>query len=202
MRRLAVVAGLTGPVLFAGMLLILTILEYDFERALGWHPLYAPTFDWPSGLALGPYGSWMTGTFVLSGALLSAFALGLRADLGPASDARRGTACLAFAGLGMASLGFFQTDPTVRSTPATWHGVLHDVSFVALGLALAAAMIFLARAFRREPRWASMALPTWAALAFAVPAFVLKGLAFYPFLASFLIWSEWMAWHSRKTLGH
>jgi hypothetical protein len=74
---------LIGPILFAGMTVVLTLIQYDFLRNLGWHPLEASTLDWPSGLALGPHGIWMTVTFLVSGLLLSFFALCLGADLKP-----------------------------------------------------------------------------------------------------------------------
>ena len=48
---------LLGSVLFAAVLTALTIIQYDFMRGLGWHPINDPTFDWPGGLALGKYGS-------------------------------------------------------------------------------------------------------------------------------------------------
>ena len=51
MIKLAARAGMIGPALFGVVLTILTILKYDFLLSLGWHPINAPTFDWPSGLA-------------------------------------------------------------------------------------------------------------------------------------------------------
>ncbi len=56
MIKLAARAGILGPLLFGGVVTTLTILKYDFLLSLGWDPLYAPTFDWPSGLSLGKYG--------------------------------------------------------------------------------------------------------------------------------------------------
>ena len=72
---------LLGPILFALVLITLTIIQYDFLRGLGWHPINDPTFDWPSGLALGPYGIVMTATFIISGFLIAILALRLKADL-------------------------------------------------------------------------------------------------------------------------
>jgi hypothetical protein len=192
-------AGLAGPPLFAGTLLILTLLQDDFLRGLGWHPRYAPTFDWPSGLALGPYGGWMTATFILSGAMMAVFALQLGRHVRRTFEVRRtyaaslGPALLALAGLALVGLAF-TTDPTVRSTPATWHGRLHDGSFVLLGLALLSAMLVLSRAFREDARWRPLAAYTWVTAASIVPAFVLKGAAFYAFLGAVLVWSEVIAW--------
>ncbi len=183
---------LLGPILFAGVLVSLSILEYDFMRGLGWHPINDPTFDWPSGLALGNYGFVMTATFIISGLLITALALRLKADLKPAATSQTGSTLLALSGLALACLAF-TTDPTLRTTPATWHGILHDLSFVLLGLTLFPSMIVLGFAFRADENWRNLSLYTWLTLAFAIPAFILKGAAFYIFLFAILIWCEVIA---------
>ena len=192
---------LLGPILFTTVITTLTIIKYDFLLGLGWHPLNDPTFDWPSGLALGKYGFVMTVTFIISGLLIAALALRLKADLHPAATSQAGSILLAFSGLALASLAF-TTDPTIRDTPATWHGILHDLSFVLLGLTLFPAMIVLGFAFRTDSYWKTLSLYTWLTLAFAIPAFILKGAAFYVFLFSILLWMEILAWrlgNSQKT---
>ncbi len=192
---------LLGPILFTTVITTLTIIKYDFLLGLGWHPLNDPTFDWPSGLALGKYGFVMTATFIISGLLIAALALRLKADLKPAATSQAGSLLLALSGLALASLAF-TTDPTIRDTPATWHGILHDLSFVLLGLTLFPAMIVLGFAFRTDSFWKTLSLYTWLTLAFAIPAFILKGAAFYVFLFSILLWMEILAWrlgNSQKT---
>lgn len=188
---------LLGPVLFAAVLVTLTIVQYDFMLSLGWHPLYKPTFDWPSGLSLGPDGIVMTLTFIISGLLLFIFALHLKADLEPASASQTGSVFLACSGLALAALAF-TTDPTIRDTPVTWHGFLHDLSFVILGLTLLPAMIMLGKAFRADSRWRGYGIYTWLTAAFAIPSFFLKGAAFYIFLLLILLWNEIIAWHLNK----
>ncbi len=180
---------LLGPILFAGTVTALTILQYDFLLGLGWHPLHAPTFDWPSGLALGPYGPWMTLTFIFSGLILFLLALRLKAGLDPAPASKIGSALLALSGLALTGLAF-TTDPTIRSTPATWHGRLHDLSFVLLGITLLLSMLFLGKAFREDMRWRGYGIYTWITAALAIPAFILKGGAFYLFLLAVLTWNE------------
>jgi Protein of unknown function (DUF998) len=190
-----------GPILFGTVLIALTAIQYDFMRGLGWHPLNDPTFDWPSGLALGKYGYVMTATFIICGLLIIALALRLKADLSrasrhrlkPAATSQAGSVLLALSGLALSTLAF-TTDPTIRNTPATWHGILHDLSFVLLGLTLFPAMIVLGFAFRTDERWRDLSLYTWASLAFAIPAFILKGAAFYVFLSAVLAWYEVLAW--------
>ncbi len=184
---------LLGPILFALVLITLTIVQYDFLRGLGWHPINDPTFDWPSGLALGPYGVVMTATFIISGLLIAILALRLKADLKPAATSQAGSVLLVLSGLALASLAF-TTDPTIRSTPATWHGRLHDLSFVLLGLTLFPSMIVLGFAFQQNKSWKRFSLYTWLTVACAIPAFILKGAAFYIFLLAILFWIETLAW--------
>lgn len=180
---------LLGPILFASVLTILTFVKYDFLISLGWHPINDPTFDWPSGLALGPYGWIMTATFIISGLIMTLFAYRLFLDLKIGFASRLGTFLFACAGIALAMLAF-TTDPTIRDTPATWHGQLHDLSFVLLGLTLFPAMIVLGFAFRNDEKWKNLSLYTWLTLAFAAPAFALKGAAFYVFLLAILVWNE------------
>ena len=180
---------LMGPALFAIVLATLTIVEYDFLLSLGWHPINDPTFDWPSGLALSQYGWIMTATFILTGLIMTLFARRLFLDLKLTPASKLGSTLMAFAGLFLAALAF-TTDPTIRDTPATWHGRLHDLSFVLLGLTLFPAMIVLGFAFRADECWKNFAVYTWGTLALAGPAFFIKGAAFYIFLFAILLWNE------------
>ena len=180
---------LLGPVLFAVVLATLTFIEYDFLLSLGWHPINDPTFDWPSGLALGRYGWIMTATFIVSGLIMILFAIRLFLDLKRSRASQIGSTLMAFAGLFLAALAF-TTDPTIRNYPSTWHGRLHDLSFIFLGLTLFPAMIVLGFAFWNDARWKNLAIYTWATLALAGPAFFLKGAAFYVFLFVILLWNE------------
>lgn len=178
-----------GPLLLGGVIIVLTFVEYDFLRTLRWHPLYATTIDWPSGLSLGPYGWVMISAFILSGLLLAGFALGLYKELAADAGAKRATVLLFSAALAMLLLGF-KTDPTYRTTPHTIHGLLHDGAFVLLGLTLLPAMFLLAHIFRRNPRWRDHARYTLITVLVIAPAFALKGIAFYVFLAGVLAWFE------------
>ncbi len=189
LQKIAALAGMIGPLLFGEMLVILTWVEYDFMRSLRWHPLYAPTVDWPSGLALGPYGGWMIATFLVGGLLLMLFAVSLWQRF-PASI---GPKFLFVAGIGLMLLSSL-TDPTFRSDPAvTWHGALHDLSYVLLGLGLLPGLFLMARQFSRHPNWRTQAWITWLVLALTVPTFIIKGITFYIFLFAVLAWYELIA---------
>ena len=191
MRRIAAAAGILGPLLFAGVLLSLSIIEYPFMRSLGWAPLFRPTFFWPSGLALGALGPVMTVTFLLSGALLALFAWGLRGELDNLSG-QIGTILLSWAGVAMMGLAF-TTDRVVTPIPISWHGKLHDLSFITLGLLIIPAMVVLGISFRQLRNWKKLWLFTWATAALAIPTFAIKGMVFYAFLAAMLAWNVTVA---------
>ncbi|HZM20328.1 MAG TPA: DUF998 domain-containing protein [Anaerolineales bacterium] len=199
--KFAARAGITDPLIFGIALISLTILKYNFLLSLGWHPLRAPTFDWPSGLALGEYGWIMTATFILSGLMMILFASGLYLSLFPIRLARIGTLLLAFAGLALMGLAFI-TDPTLTTTVRSWHGLLHDSSFVLLGLTFPPAMILLGFAFRHDRYWNNLSYYTWTTVALALPTFWLKGAAFYIFLLAVLIWCEVIAFRLSKHKSH
>jgi len=188
LRKIAALGGILGPIWFAGVVTTLTILQYGFMRGLGWDPIHAPTFDWPSGLSLGPYGLWMTLTFILSGLLMAIFALALRAALEDGTAPRIGTLSLLLSGCALMGLAF-TTDPTLRTTPATWHGHLHDLSFVLLGVFMLASILGLGWAFQNDVRWRGFGPYTFVTATLAIPSFALKGFAFYLFLGAILTWS-------------
>jgi hypothetical protein len=191
--RAAAIAGMIGPTVLGGAIGVLTILQRDFLRGLGWHPLRAPTIDWPSGLALGPYGDVMVGTFIVSGLSLAFFAAGLYRGIAPSATARNGAALLALAGIATMLLGF-KGDPTYAGTPRTLVGTVHDLAFALLGVSLLTALVVLARCFRNDPRWHNHARYTMLTALLVAPAFWFKGLVFYLFLANILLWFELTAW--------
>ena len=189
---LASLAGIIGPALFAILVTGLTIAEADFMRSIGWDP-FGNVLDWPSGLALGHYGWLMTLTFFVCGALMVFFAYGLQLAL----KEKLATTLLMLAGFAMMGL-IFTTDPTIRSTPKTWHGILHDSFFAALGVMLMLGMLLLGRVFQQNDFWKNLSIYTWGTLALVVPTFWLKGAAFYVFLSAILIWSEVIAFRLRS----
>jgi hypothetical protein len=194
--KLASLAGIIGPFVLGSVITILTIVERDFMASIGWK-LHAP-LDWPSGLALGPHGWIMTLTFLFSGLLIIIFASGLRLSLPRVRLAAISIWLLVLAGIGMTGL-ISPADKTLRTTPATWHGRLHDASFVVIGLTLMPAMILLGIVFLRDKRWKNLALYTWMTVALAIPTFWMKGFAFYFFLLAVLLWCEVIAIRLRTT---
>ena len=195
--KLAALSGMIGPLLFGSVLLVLTVVEYDFMRSLGWEPLSVTTVVWPSGLALGPYGYVMTAAFLVNGLLVGVFALGLGQTLPGTTVSRAATILLLLAGLAMLGLAF-PTDASIRRTPATWHGIIHDLSFAGVGLTLFPAMLAFGWAFRQSSGWRSLSAHTWLTAVLAVPTFGLKGAAFYVFLVAVMVWTARVAWRLKK----
>jgi hypothetical protein len=185
--RVAAVAGMVGPVLFAGTLLALTIFQYDFMLGIGWRPLADPSNAWPSGLALGPYGWAQVVNFVLSGILLMIFAAGLHLGVTDGRGTRTGPALLFAAGAAMALMGF-ETDPIQSTGPQTLHNLIHDLAFALFVLALLPAFFFLWRRIREDPLWRGHARYTLVTGVLATLLLFLPGVAYYLFLAVVLVW--------------
>jgi hypothetical protein len=191
--KFATFAGILGPAVFAVLVTGLTFAEADFMRSIGWNP-FGNVLDWPSGLALGPYGWLMTINFFISGAMMVFFAYGLKLAL----QEKFATTLLMLAGFAMMGL-VFTTDPTIRSYPKTWHGILHDSFFAVIGVMLMSGMLLLGRVFQKHEHWKNLSIYTWGTLALVVPTFWLKGSWFYLFLSAILIWSEVVAFRLRST---
>ena len=183
-------AGTIGPVLFGGILLALSVLEYDFMLGIGWRPVSNPSGAWPSGLALGPYGAAQVANFVVSGLLLCFFALGLHLEVATRRGSTPpGPALLFVAGVAMALMGF-RTDPTQRVGPRSLHGLIHDSAFVIFVLAFLAALFLLWWSWREDARWQRHARYTLATGILAVLLLMLPGVAYYLFLVALLAWIE------------
>jgi hypothetical protein len=178
---------MVGPVLFATTLLALTLVQYHFMLGIGWQPLGDPAGAWPSGLALGPYGWAQTLNFVLSGILLALFAAGLHLGTTEGHGSWTGPALLFIAGAAMTLMGF-ETDPILRPGPRTLHGLIHDLAFVLLVLALLPAFFFLWRRFREDPAWRGHARYTLATGMIATLLLLLPGVAYYLFIVVVLVW--------------
>ena len=187
MIRTAAIAGMAGPVLFVGVLVVLTVVQYDFMLRIGWQPLEDPAGAWPSGLALGPYGWVQISNFVVSGLLLAIFAAGLDHGVPDGRGSRVGPSLLFVAGIAMALMGF-ETDPIRRTTPRTLHGWIHDLAFVLFTLALLSALFFLWRRLREDSLWQGHARYTLATGILAAILLALPGAAYYLFLAVVLLW--------------
>jgi hypothetical protein len=187
--KVAAVAGMVGPVLFATTLLALTVVQYDYMLGIGWRPLRDPAGAWPSGLALGSYGWVQTSNFVLSGFVLMVFSAGLHLGVADGRGSRVGPTLLFAAGAAMALMGF-ETDPIQGTGPGSLHNLIHDLAFALFVLTLLPALFFLWHRFREDPAWRVHARYTLATGILTTLLLLLPGVAYYFFLAVMLVWFE------------
>lgn len=163
----------------AGPLFVLLIVAqamtrdgFDARR----HPL--------SMLSLGDHGWIQTCTFVLCGLLVLASVAGLRRTLRPGTPGRAwGTWLIGVYGASLIWAGVFPTDPAEGypvGTPdgpgeVSWHGMLHNLAPVGMGLALSVACLVFARRFARAGQRG------WALYSVLAPvAYLVLGFAAFP----------------------
>ena len=186
-------AGIIGPAMFGLIVVVLTLVQYDFMAGLGWHLTRSSEVPWPSGLALGPLGWLQVANFVLFGFTLIAFAVGLHRGVargGRGSSVGPGLVILA--GFAMVLAGF-KTDPDLSGGPQTWHGLIHGLAYFLFIFSLLPAFFFLWWQLRRDPLWRGYYLYTLITGVLYVLLFLRpEPVAFYLFLALILVWIEVM----------
>ncbi|MBA3677281.1 MAG: DUF998 domain-containing protein [Sphingosinicella sp.] len=190
-RSPLLISGLVAALLFNSLVLAQAVIrpEYDLVRM----PL--------SLLALG-HGGWVqTLNFVITGFLIMAAAIGVRATRSPGTGNLAGPVLLAFYGAGMAVAGFFPADPIngfpvgAHATPAlTANAQLHGFGFMVAHLAVIIASLVFAFRFWRLSRkgWAAYCVIT----ALGVPLLIVLGFASEEIrgLAFFLTGIASMSW--------
>jgi Protein of unknown function (DUF998) len=130
-RRL-VLAGVLGPVLFIAVFTLAGLLRAGYE----------PADQTVSELALGSGGWIQTTSFLVTGAAMIAFAIGLHRALPPRRRGRLGPVLVGIAGAGIVLSGVFATDPT-GAVETTGHGAAHNGAFVIVMLSLVGACFAL-----------------------------------------------------------
>jgi hypothetical protein len=123
-------------------------------------PGYDPTYHPVSALSLGERGWLQTLNFVVTGALMVAFAIGLRRRLRPGPAAAAGPLLIGLFGLSLVASGAFAMDPMRGYPPGTppgdpgtpsWQHVAHDDLGAVVFLCVPLACFVLARRFARPP---------------------------------------------------
>ncbi len=142
---------------------------------------FDPTKHQLSILSTGSLGWVQMLTFVVTGALFLAGAMGMRATLTSGRGSRWGPRLITIFGAGMIGAGIFRPDPAFGFPPGTpdskpdpisWHGALHySIASIAF-LALIIAAVVFARRFAAEHNrgWALASAAAGAALLVGVAA--------------------------------
>lgn len=169
--RLLLAAGVVGPPLF--------ILVFLVEGAT--RPAYSAWHMAVSSLSDGPNGWTQIANFIVCGALLVCFALGLRRV---PRTGKAGPILLGVFGLCMIGAGIFVTEPGLGYPPGavtpetpSVHGVLHGVISLVAFASLIAACVVLARRFQGDPAWRGWSLYSLLTAAGVLTFFVLTSVA-------------------------
>jgi hypothetical membrane protein len=171
--RLLLAGGAIGPLLF--------IVVFLIEGAT--RPHYSVWQDAVSALSLGE-GGWMQITnFIVCGALVFGFAIGLRRVLRTGRGSTWGRILLGIVGLAMIGAGIFVTDPGLgypyeaSTITLTVHGIVHSLISLVAFISLPAACFVLARRDVADPAargwaWYSVATGLLVVVLFVLTAVV------------------------------
>ncbi|MGL5823287.1 MAG: DUF998 domain-containing protein [Nocardioides sp.] len=200
-QRLLSAGMIAGP-LFAVVAVAQVLVRDGFD--LSRHPL--------SLLSLGQGGWIQIANFVLTGALVILFAIGLRAAM-PAGPGRTwGPLLLAGHGVGLMVAGVFTADPSMgfpagapEGTPnsLSGHAIAHGVGFALAFLSFTAASIVLARRFNRigQRHWATYTLAT-ATIAVTLAGWPSQGGASIRYAIASVLTFTWLTLLAASTRAH
>ena len=146
-RRLAVWAGIIGPVLFVAI--------FTIE---GWlRPGYDSLSTYVSALSLGPRGWIQMVNFVILGALMLAFAAGVASEFQSGKASRGGPILLSIIAILFMVSGPLVMDPT--GTPlnqVTVHGTIHGLAGGIIFILMPISCFVFLRRFRVDANWRSL----------------------------------------------
>ncbi len=118
-------------------------------------PEHSLVADPISALAVGPNGWVQDVNFLVFGALMIAYTIGLHLGVRPTRRGVVGVALLVLSGVGLVWAGLF---PSTDATDARWDDrVLHIVTFPITFLGAGIGLIVMSRRMARDPRWRSVA---------------------------------------------
>ena len=143
--RFLLACGVIGPLLFILVFLIEGVTRSKYNA---WH-------NFVSDLSMGQEGWEQIGNFLVCGALMLCFAVGLRRILRPGKGSVLGPILFGLFGLALIVVGLFVTDPV--GGPPTVHGTVHNYVTLLVFVALIAACFVLARRFSGDPAWRAWA---------------------------------------------
>jgi hypothetical membrane protein len=146
--RLLLAGGVIGPLLF--------ILVFSIEGAM--RPDYNPWRHYVSALSLGERGWVQIANFIICGALIFGFAIGLKRVLPSGKGSTWGPILLGTIGIGLIGSGIFVMDPDLGYPPGapttqTLHGNIHLLLGAVVFSALPAVCFVLARRFAADLTW-------------------------------------------------
>jgi hypothetical protein len=172
-RRTAALAGLVLGPLWVTIVIVVTWLEWDFLRSMGWSLVSDNEVPYPSATVRGDFGFLQMINFAVTGILAAIFAVGFRREFRHKISGR-----VATAGFGLFTVGvLINIAPTdLPGEPTTWHGNAHVIGFLITVLAMAIAYGASGLALRGNPAWRGWRLLGWTPLLLLLIAFTGAGL--------------------------
>jgi hypothetical membrane protein len=137
-------AGITGPIIFAVVALVQSVLRSDHN--LLEHPI--------SALAAGPSGWVQDVNFLVFGSLMILYAIGLHLGVRPTRWGAVGLAFLSLSGIGLMWEGLFPMRDATRALQE--NRLLHIPGFIMFCLGAAIGLIVMSRRMAHDPRWRSL----------------------------------------------
>lgn len=153
--------GAAGPLLFAVVVLVLDVVQYDYLVAAGDHPW---TTSPVSVNALGSYGWIQIVNFGVLGMSVIALAIAAHRGIRGESDSIVGPAFIALWGIAF----LFAMFPIERQ-PQSFSGYAHGIAFIVMSLTLIPMYLFMWRRLRHSPGWEAFARYTLIMGVFAFP---------------------------------
>lgn len=151
--RLAVIAGIAGPVAFTAAWVTASLLQAGHGAAeVQISGLAAPDARDPWIMITG---------FVVLGGCSVAFGSALHSELGGAGRPGPGPRLIQATGALTIAAGLLRRDRMLLTSPAgeSWHNHAHDLVSIPIYLALVTVPLLLARRFRGDPRWSALCVP-------------------------------------------
>lgn len=116
-------SGIAGVAVLLAIMILLTIVEWDYLADVGWSPIRRTPTEWPSLLALGPNGWLMGSAFVIGGMGSVALAIAIFVTASRPLEWLL-AAATAVGGVGLFGVAFPADHP--EAVEPSWHGQLHN----------------------------------------------------------------------------
>ncbi len=141
-QRMLAICGIVGPIAYTIVLIAIGLLRPGYNH-LKQSMSELGEVGGPNAIIMNTVG------FILLGALMIAFSLGLYRGIKEGS--KIGPASIAMSGAGWIAVGLFHVDPNTVNTSA----MLHVMGAMLVGLGFSVAPFSIARRSRKDDRWVS-----------------------------------------------
>jgi hypothetical membrane protein len=153
-RKLSAISGISAPILFFGIVIILGLLEPGYSHATRMMSVL--------GGVEGMRGLIFNLGICFIGVLIILFAFGLHKNINNGKGSKIGPILLASGGFGLILSGIFHCDLNCANVVVdrNFIGIMHMLSAFVAGLCLSISPLFIFARFRKDDYWKRYAIPT------------------------------------------